>query len=546
MLMTSPDSKNMATSNVAFMKRCSLLKAHQRIQIFHVLCYLGHISLSEQWLREAIDALKEIGMPDVISEAAEVAMYIMYIIMKGSRDQENNALVNGSSGIVANPLDFYESGASFLEGNDEKLRFTAHKGMALLQKGLQIDAYSTLNKATNYIRNPTGPPILHQELLDAIDALVIINVKQDEMDKALDGLKLRLELVSRCEVDYSVKLTKELLRLGCFYCVLGDNAECIKQLDESLRILFSSESVDLNVSLEIILDAAKLLAVSYDVLGEDAGAVDYYNLAIDKETDSIKKTKLMNAISHLYCRSEKCSLAIDYLDKSLALQKIETRNYDENTSLLIDTLILYGNAMASKKSYTEARFWYEYALDANTDKSPREPNNLRAWYNSGIALFHSGNIVGASHVFWAIDDTVGGNPHQPREKEHWPNRGCGGNQKPTTQGFYYVRNGIGNIHFVNMSYGKAIEFYGESLSTENHLFTPCQRAVTLCSIAMAEYLMGNFEGSKLSTKHALRIAKSMDDSHWEAKSIIFSKVACVCFERKGYGRAFSMYSEGKR
>ena len=534
--MTSADSKNMGTSNVVFMKRCKLLAAHQQIQISQALCCLGHnISLSEQWLREAIGALKEIEMPDEVSEASEVALYILYLLKKGSADQQKNVLMNGSKNANdgdANPLSLYEGGVAMLTkgtgGYDEKLRLTAHTGMAFLQKGLHIDAFFTLDEVIDGIRDLTNPPSYHQELQDAIDALVIINIKQDELDKALDLLKFRLELASRWEGDRSIKRAKELHRLGCFYSFRGDNAECIKQLDESISILLSDND-NPNAKMEMILDSAKLLATSHDALEQDADAVHQYEFAIDKETDFIKKAKLMNAISHLYCRSGKINHAFEYLDKSLALQKLEANNNDENTSILTDTMILYGNAMVSKKSYSEACFWYDSALNANTDKSPLHPNNLRAWYNKGVALFHSEDVIGAGHALGIIVDTIRKNP------------------EARTRGVSFVLNGIGNIHFVNKRYENAIELYKESLSTDiEDFFTPCQRAGTLCNIATAEYKTGDLEGSNISVKNALKIANSMGDSSWEAKSIIFSKAAYVCYKRKEYSRAFDIYSEGKK
>ena len=533
LLMTSADPNNMATNNVAFMKRCKRLKAHQQIQISQALCCLGHtMSLSEKWLNEAIGTLKDIGMPDAVSAAADVATRILYLLRKWTEEQENNAKIHDSNNWdieVANPLSLYESGsATFTEGYDEKLRLTAHTGMAFLQKGLHIDASSTLDGLINGIRDLADPPSYHQELQDAIDALVIINVKQDEMDKAEDLLKLRLELASRWEGDNSIKRAKELRRLVCFYSVIGENAECTKQLDESLSILLSDND-NPNVNMEMILDSAKLLATSYDAMEQNENAVHQYEFAIDKETDSIKKAKLMNAISHRYCRSGKSNHAFEYLDKSLALQKSKANKNDENTSLLTDTMILYGNAMASKQSYSEACFWYDSALNANTDKSPLHPDNLRAWYNKGVALFHSEDVIGAGHALGIIVDAARKNP------------------EARTRGVSFVLNGIGNIHYVNKRYENAIELYKESLSTGTEdFFTPCQRAGTWCNIATAEYKMGDFKGAKISFEHALKIAHSMGDSSWEAKSIIFSKAAYVCYKRKAYNHAFLKYSEGKR
>ena len=104
----------------------------------------------------------------------------------------------------------------------------------------------------------------------------------------------RLDVVSRWMGNTSVELANDLLRLGCFYSVLGHHEQCAKYLNESLQLGVRYDNYD-------VLDCWKLLAVTYDNMGGDnkSKAIHQYECALSREKDMVIKARLMNALSHL-------------------------------------------------------------------------------------------------------------------------------------------------------------------------------------------------------------------------------------------------------
>lgn len=530
----------------SFMKRCELFKAAEQVHIAHVTFRLGKTVLSSKWLAKAMDTMDEVGISLAKNEASLVK-YMLSVMMNAAPEQSNRG-----GRLVANPLALYENGLpTFTDGYNGKDRVHVHWALEEVQKRLHIDAMYTAEQAVDSIRELDSPPSYSDEYLRAIDVQIAIKLKYNDNDGVLEKLKLRLTIISRWEGDGSLATANELRRLACFYSIRGDHLECLKLLNESLGIIFSLDGKDQDSLAEL----TKFAGTVYEALGQSSKAIEEYERALSlmKEGSVLESAKVMNAISQSFIKKGKSNEAIDYLEKSMQSQKCLPNKTSETNNLLADTLVLYGNAMASKHSFSEAIFWYDSALNANPNKSPLEHNNLRAWYNKGVALFHIRDIVGAGHAFGIILDEVE-------------------ETSAVTHGISFVLNGIGNIvsvymkkrlfllfqslsmayspsssqHFTNKIYVKALEAYNESLTTErDDTFTPIQRVGILCNIATTHFMMSEFEESESHFQRALVEADSSGKYCWDIKALIMSKLAYVLYKREFYNRAYDLYSEGE-
>jgi len=338
------------------------------------------------------------------------------------------------------------------------------------------------------------------------------------MDRAVREMTRRLDVVSNWMGDSSFALAKDLHRLACFYSVLGQHQKCVNRSEESLRMGPDYDGYDM-------LESSKLLATTHDDMNNIDAATTEYELALGMEKDFTKKAILMNALSHLHLKvGGQIHIAVDYLEKSLQIQEDNAITEGENSKLMCETMILYGNAMASKDSFTQAIYWYESALNSNPDKSPIQPSNLRALYNKGVTLLRSGDMNGAGHAFQMIREELDSSPTVPA-------------------GATFVLNAIGNFYFAKKDYTSACKQFNKALSLKNDDLSSSQRAGTFCNIATAYYRMGKYEQSERILNEALRETQSSDNHSLEVEATIMCRVAYILFKRKLYLRAYNLYTE---
>jgi tetratricopeptide (TPR) repeat protein len=246
------------------------------------------------------------------------------------------------------------------------------------------------------------------------------------------------------------------------------------------------------------------------------------------EEDFPTKAMLMNALSHLHLKvGGRRQLAIDHLNKSLNIQQDDANDESTDANLLIETMILYGNAMASENSFSQAIDWYDSALSSNPNKSALHPSNLRAWYNKGVTLFRNGDNRGAVQAFGIITEET---------KK---------NSTTAPVGIGPVLNAIGSIHFRDRNFAGAVQRFTDSLSLKNECRSPCQRAGVLCNIATAYFGMKNYEESEKYLEEALVLAESFGEMSSHLKATIMCKLAYIFYKRKRYPRAHSLFSDGK-
>ena len=523
--MAKSDSKEMIDNMGTFMKACALLQAKQEVCISHACLCLRHRALSKKWLLKALGSANDLGIS--INKEAEVALFILSILSGKDdlRHSNNSSALEKKKASSMDIFHLYERGLSlFSDGYYEKPRLLVHFALAALAKGLYRDAISISTPAIVKIQSSSSTPGYFVEVLHAIDAHIIINVRDENMDGAVEAMNHRLVVVSKWLGSGSIEFAKELHRLSCLHSVIGNNDECLQHLEKAILNLHPSNGKD------ALLDSVKLLATSYEALGDIDNAISQYESVLKMENNFIEKAKLMNAIAHLHIQTGgQCHLAIENLEKSLRIQQdsgSHGEEGEESALLHAETMILYGNAMASQGLFSQAIYRYESALNANPDKSPIQSSNLRAWYNKGVTLLRSGDIIGAGHAFGIILDEVE-------------------TVSAVARGTAFVLNAIGSIYFTNNDYAGAIERFKESLSLKNDNLSPCQRAGTFCNIANAYYKMGKYKESEENFEKAIMVSKSAGETSQTTEAIIMSKYARVLCKRKLYLRAYNMFLEGE-
>ena len=387
-------------------------------------------------------------------------------------------------------------------------------------------AIHTFRKNTSHLISSSSAqaPEYYDELLHVIDAQIIIEVKDGNMDGAMIHMNRRLDLVSQWCGYRTVEMAKNLHRISCLHSILGHHKQCIEKLEESISVGAKLDGYDLVSSM-------KLLATTHDVLSDNIEkAVRGYEVLLTKEQVPILRARLMNALAHLHLKvGGQSNVAIDYLDKSLSIQQEAARSGSDGINLMMDTMILNGNVLASKYAYTQAIYWFESALNSNPNKSPIHPGNLRAWYNKGVTLFRSGDIIGAGHAFGIILDELD-------------------TTLTVVRGSSFVYSAVGGIYFANKDYEGAIKRFQESLMLKDEEITHCQRAGVLCNIATAYYRLGNFEESEATFNQAIEVAGSADsegDGSMDTLATIMSKFAYILYKRSIFRRAYNLYSDGK-
>ena len=506
------DLKDISSNVGQFLKRCTLLMVQQKVCISHACSSLGLRNLSKKWLSTALDEIDETRFSDAKNEAKA----ILNIISLVKRDIESE---------MERPLDrmsLYEGGSliSFTIGCKEEPRLFVHYAFEALHKGLPKGAMVMLQK-TAEVYELSSPPEYHDELLHAIDAKIIIHVKDNEIERAVQEMHRRMDVVSRWLGNSSLELATDMQRLACFYSSLGQHEQCIKHLEESLHIGSGYENYD-------ALNPHKLLAVTFDNTNDVAKAMHHYEFSLSMEEDIIIKANLLNALSFLLIKvGGQSQLAAGHLDESINIQQNDPHSESKVSNLLLDTMILYGNAMVSQKYFSQALDWYESALSSNPEKSAIHPSNLRAWYNKGLTLFRSGDISGADDAFKVIVDQVDRNPTTaPSETAS-------------------ILNGIGSIYFWAKLFPGAVKLFNQSLSLRNGCLSPIQRAGTLCNIGSALYSMQKYEESEQYLTKALGAAESAGDPSLYIEGTILCKLAYILYKRKSYLHAQNIFNKGK-
>ena len=373
-LKNQSHSKDIVDDVEGFIKQCTLLMAQQQICIAHACSSLGVQSLSSMWLSRPLDNIDELGLSDakVKTELMRKAKANIHICSLIKRDNE----FKGKRSCALDRISLYEGGLSvFVGGYNDNPRLLVHVAFALLQKGLQASALGVFQKITHIYDSPE-PPRYYDEFLHTIDAAIIIQVEDGDMDGAIREMHRRVDAVSKW-VGNGLGLANDLYRLGSFYSLSGRHEQCAKHLEKSLHVGTGLDEYD-----ETKLACIKLLATTYDALN-DTRAVNEYVCAQSMEKNITNKARLINALSHFLITVDgESRLAVDYLDNCMNILHGESNDESTNPNILLDTMILYGDAMASEAP-SSAIDWYNLALRSNPDKSTINPTNLRALSNKG-------------------------------------------------------------------------------------------------------------------------------------------------------------------
>ena len=353
---------------------------------------LGLRGLARKWLAKAVDTVAGLGLSDV-EERAGALLRVVAGLDTHARPRGGKAAASSSdvlSRIKRNvkrktavvSVEAYSlyggSLPAFADGCDEKPRLLVHFALEALKKNLKKIALATFKgkEIAKICASPT-PPSHHNELLHGINAKIIIQVQEDNMAGAVQTMRHRIDMVSKWTGNASFELANDKLRLACFHSLLGQHKECAAMCQESLDIGAGYDYYD-------SLGCLKMLATSLDATDNQNdmdNAIHIYECALSMEKDITTKVRLMNALSHLYLKvGGKSQLAVEYLDKSINILEGDAQNADTH-SLLLSTIIMYGNAMVSINSFSEAMCWYDLALSENPNQSALHPINYKAWYN---------------------------------------------------------------------------------------------------------------------------------------------------------------------
>ena len=492
----------------------------QQVYISHACSSLGLRNVSEKWLLESCRQIDELGFPGTQGKAKDkinAILYIMSLIQKNHEPKSEKL-------CLLDRMSLYKGGLSisFTRGCNEEPRLLVHFALAALQKRLLKSAMAIFQKITEITRAPT-PPVYYDELLHAIDARIIIQVEDNDMDGALQEMHHRLDVVSRWVGDSSLELANNLHRLGCFYSALGRDEESLKYFEESLHIGEVFNEYD-------GLNSMRLLAVTYDRLNDVENAKMMYKCALSMEEDTMVQARMMNALSFLLIRiGGQSRLVADYLEKSIQIQQNDENG--EGTSsdllLLLDTMILFGNFWASERIFSQAIDWYESALSSNPEKSVIHPSNLRALYNKGLTLFRSGDLTGANNAFRIIIEEVDKNPTAASSEAA------------------SILNSIGSIYYRAKHFLGAVEHFTQCLSLRHGGLSPGHRAGTLCNLGSAHCMMQNYEESEKYFKKALTAVECTSDTSPDTRAKLLCNLGYILYKRKDYIRAQKTFSEGE-
>jgi len=507
-LTSQGDAKDITDDVGQFMKRCTLLMIQEQVCISHACFCLGLRTLSHKWLAKALENVNDLGLLD-IKEEVKATLHIV-------------AGIKGDTGLVgssppADMMSLYQIGVrTFSDGCDKKAQLLVHYALEALRKGLPKSAMEMLKGTVQMCESPT-PPYYCEKLMHAVDAQIIIQVQDNDMNGAARAMHRRLDMVSEWVGETSCELAKNLHRLACFYSLLGHHERCAHFSEASLDIGKIYENYD-------ALPCIKLLAVTYDNMGNQE-AINQYERALSMEEDFPTMVMLMNTLSRLHMKHGGQRQALDYIDKSIDMQENDTCNESTDYDLLCATMIEKANYLSSNNNFSDAMYWYESALSSNPVKSAIHPTNLRALYNKGVTLFQNRDVVGASHAFGMILKEVDKSSRTaPSETA------C-------------VLNALGSIDFVNKHYASAVQRFTECLSLRNGCLSACQRAGTLCNIASAYYMMHNYEECEKNFYKALIESESLVETSPEIRATIMCKLAYILYKHKNYHEAYSLFTD---
>ena len=157
------------------------------------------------------------------------------------------------------------------------------------------------------------------------------------MRQALEKMNLRVELMSRWRGDEYHEMAKELMRMACFFSLQGEYAKTKELLEQSLRVIKSTPGGDVRREIDLL----KLLAATYDALGNTDEAIKFYSVAIDLR----KKTK-RDIDDPSQFLQESCTLLVSFAFEYSWLQYIEvkfTHIFSLGYLLECDRLLLLNN-----------------------------------------------------------------------------------------------------------------------------------------------------------------------------------------------------------
>lgn len=102
------------------------------------------------------------------------------------------------------------------------------------------------------------------------------------MSQVLEKMKMRIDLMSRFRGDEYHEMAKELVRMSCFFSLKEEHAAAKQLLIQSLMAIKATPDGDVRREIDLL----KVLATTYDALGNIDEAIKFYNMAIDlmKET----------------------------------------------------------------------------------------------------------------------------------------------------------------------------------------------------------------------------------------------------------------------
>lgn len=128
------------------------------------------------------------------------------------------------------------------------------------------------------------------------------------MRNALEKMKMRIDVMSRWRGNDYHEMAKELMRMACFFSVKGEHAEAKHILEQSLKVVKSTEGGDVRREIDLL----KVLAVTYDALGKIDEAIKYYNIAMD-----LRKKSKRDSDDPSNFLQESCKLLVSLVNNCL-------------------------------------------------------------------------------------------------------------------------------------------------------------------------------------------------------------------------------------
>merc|ERR1712032_749954 len=122
----------------------------------------------------------------------------------------------------------YEEGrlVDLFEDYSDMPELCTHLALVALQNGYLMSAMTMFRKGIPETCDSQTPPDYYELLLHGMNAQMIIEVKQGDMNRAVCMMNRRLTAVSKWIGSASLELAHDLHRLGCFHSLLDRHRQC--------------------------------------------------------------------------------------------------------------------------------------------------------------------------------------------------------------------------------------------------------------------------------------------------------------------------------